>query len=148
MKVILLQNIPGTGERGEVKNVADGFAQNFLFKKGLARVATKEAITKLESQVKKKVKQAEVDLKDQQKVASKIDGSEIEISSKVSEAGTLYAAITTNRIVQEIKNQLGAQIKSKQIKLKIPIKEMGEYGVKISFDHGLEAELRVVVSPE
>ena len=148
MKVILLQNIPGTGERGEVKNVADGFAHNFLFKKGLARVATKEAVTKMEHMAKKKIRLAELDLKDKQKSASKIDGSEIEISGKVSETGTLYAAVTANKIVQEIKNQLGTQVLSKQVRLKNPIKEAGEYNIKISLDHGLEAELRVIVSPQ
>ena len=118
MKVILLQDIQGTGKRGETKNVADGYARNFLLKKGLAQAATKDALTKMETQHKKQVQEAESDLQQQQKTAGKLDGGEIEILSKVTESGTLYAAISVSKIVQEIKNQLGISIKLKQVFIK------------------------------
>ncbi len=148
MKVLFLQDIPGSGKKGDVKDVSDGYARNFLLKKGLARIATKNAVTKMETDVKKQVKFAEEDLSIQQSSAGKLDGIEIEMSGKVSDAGTLYASIGAGKIVEAIKKQTGVLIKQKQLKINKQIKEVGEYDVVVQFDHGLESDLRVIVSPE
>ena len=148
MKVIFLQDIQGTGKKGEVKNVADGYARNFLLKKSLARIATKNAVTKMETEVKKKVESSEEDLVEQQGAASKLDGAEIEIKGKVCDGGTLYAAISAKKIVEIIKKQFGVVIKQKQLKIKNQIKEIGDHDIVIQFEHGLESDLRVIVSSE
>ena len=148
MKIILLQNVPGTGQKGDIKEVTDGYARNFLLKKNLARAATADVVDKIEVQEKKKAKMMEKELKDSQKVTSKIDGSEIEIIVKTSGGGTLYSAVGAGKIAQEIKKQLGSTVKPGQIELKKAIKECGEFEVKIKFPHGLEADLRVRVSEE
>ena len=88
----------------------------------------------------------EQELKANQKKASQIDGEEIEIKVKASATGTLYSAIGSAKIVEEIKKQIKSNIKSEQVVLNKPIKEIGEYKIKIKFGHGLEAELRVIVS--
>ena len=148
MKVIFLQDIQGTGKKGEVKNVADGYERNFWLKKGLASTATKNAVTKMETEVKKKVESSEEDLVEQQGAASKLDGAEIEIKGKVSDGGTLYAAISAKKIVEIIKKQFGVVIKQKQLKIKNQIKEIGDHDIVIQFEHGLESDLRVIVSSE
>lgn len=145
MKVILLQNIPGTGQKGEVKNVANGYARNFLFKKGLARQATGALIKELELQRKKEIKTAEKELSENQKLASSLDGREIEIKAKTSEGGKLYAAISANDIAKEIKIQLGREVDSKKIEIGNPIKEVGEHKVRVLLDHGIEADLKVTI---
>ncbi|OIO18294.1 MAG: 50S ribosomal protein L9 [Candidatus Magasanikbacteria bacterium CG_4_10_14_0_8_um_filter_32_14] len=148
MKVIFLKDIKGTAKKGDIKEVSDGYARNFLIKKGLVSIATDFELNKLASQDKKKAKQMEAELESQQKVAGRLDGEEIEIIAKVSNSGTLYAAITVAKLVQTIKKQLSVTVKPEQIKLKEPIKDVGEYDVHISFNHGLEANIRVIVSQE
>jgi large subunit ribosomal protein L9 len=146
MKVILLKDVPGTGRKGEIKQVADGYARNFLIKKNLARVATTEVVGKIVAKEEKIVKTNKKELQESQKNASKLDGREIEIIEKASEEGNLYAAVNANKIVKEVKKQLGVDIKSKQVKIETPIKELGEHEVCLTFSQGLEADLRVIVS--
>lgn len=148
MKVVLLKDIPGTGKKGEIKEVADGYARNFLLKQNLAKVASKEIMAELKAREEKIKRQMERELKENQETASKVDGAEIEIKGKASNAGTLYSAISAEKIAQEVKKQLGVNLKTEQIVIKSPIKEAGEQKVLIRFGHGLEAELRVIVSAE
>ena len=126
MKVIFLKDVKGTAKKGETKEVSDGYARNFLMKQGLATMATDIELRKLENQTKKKTKQMEAELEFQQKVASRLDGEEIEIITKVSNSGTLYAAINSAKLTQAIKKQLSVTVKSDQIKLKEPIKDVGD----------------------
>lgn len=146
MKIILLQDVKGTGKKGEIKDVADGFARNFLFQKKLARLASREALVDLKAQEEKLKKQMERELHESQETAAKLDGVEIEISAKTSETGTLYSAINSLKIVQEVKKNFGLVIKPEQVVITKPIKELGEHKVLIKFPHGLEAEVDVVIS--
>jgi len=148
MKIIFLKDVKGSGKRGEIKEVADGYARNFLIKKGLARMASSKAIKDLDLQIKKVKKVSEQELLDAQRFAGQLDGAMVEINGKVSMEGTLYAAIGGAKIVKAIKDQHGLDIKSKQIYISGAIKEAGEHIVRIKFGHGLEAELTVSVSEE
>lgn len=147
MKIILLQDIKGTGKKGEIKEVADGYARNFLLKKGLAKVATGVAVQEVKIQAEKKKKQNLGELKDSQNITSRLDGVEVEIKAKASEAGVLYAAVGSKKLIEAFKSQYGVEVKLKQMVFD-PIKELGEHKVKLEFGHGLEAELTVVVSVE
>lgn len=145
MKVILLKNVPGTGNAGDVKEVADGFARNFLLKKNLAKLATEKGVDDLKAAENKRKKEMERDLKENQKKASMIDGEHIDIMANVNDKGILYAAVNSDEIVKTIKKILKIDIKSEQINIKKPIKELGEHSVLIEFGHGLEAELNLTV---
>lgn len=146
MKVLLLQDIKGTGSKGQILEVSDGYARNFLLPKNLAKIASKELINQSRQSEEREIKLMEQELKANQKKASQIDGREIEIKAKASATGTLYSAIGSAKIVEEIKKQIKSNVKSEQIVLSKPIKEIGEHKVKIKFGHGLEAELQVTVS--
>lgn len=146
MKVILLKDVQGTGRRGEVKTVADGYARNFLIKKGLAKMASDNALKQLKASEDKARKKNEQDLKMSQKLAEKLDGQQIEIAEKVSDGGTLYAAVSADVIVQAIKKQLGAVVQAAQVRFANPVKETGDHDITIEFGHGLEADLTVSVS--
>src|SRR3989339_1323589 len=122
MKVIFLKDVKGTAKKGEIKEVSDGYARNFLMKQGLATMATDTELKKLESQAKKKTKQMESELESLQKMAGRLDGAEIEIFAKTSNSGTLYAAITSDKLASAIKKQLSIKVKPEQIKLKEPLK--------------------------
>lgn len=146
MKVILLKDVQGTGKKGETKEVADGFARNFLIKQNLAEQATADALATLKAQEEKKRRDMEKELSDSQVAAGRIDGAEIEIIIKASDNGTLYSAIGANKIADAIQRQLGVKITPNQVILGKAIKEYGERQVLIKFPHGLEANLRVTVS--
>ena len=147
MRVILLQDVEKVGKKYEVKNVAPGFARNFLISKGLAKPATKEALIWLETQKEIAAKKSEEDLKKAQGLASSIDGQEVIIPVKVGEEKQLFESITPQKISEKLK-EMGFKIKKDQINLKAPIKELGEFPVKIQFEHNLEAEVKVIVVPE
>ena len=147
MRIILLQDVENLGKKYEVKEVADGYARNFLIPKGLAKIATKENLKWLENQKEIEVKKAEEELKKVQEIATNIDGQEIIISVKVGEEGQLFESITSQKIYEKLK-ELGFEIKKSQIDLPEPIKELGEYPVKIKFEHNLEAEIKIIVVEE
>lgn len=147
MKVILLKDIENIGKKGEVKNVANGYARNFLFPKNLAKIATKEAIGELEKQKELEEKKAEEELKATQEIVKKVDGLEIEMPVKVDEQGKLYGSINEVEI-SKILTDKRFDIKKKQIKIPQPIKEIGEHQITILFDHNLEAEIKIIVTEE
>ena len=147
MRVILLQDIENLGKKYDVKEVADGYARNFLIPKGLAKPATEEALKWLETQKEAEAKKAEEELKMVQERATAIDGQEVIIPVKIGEDGQLFESITSQKISEKLK-ELGFEIKKTQIDLSEPIKELGEFPVKIKFEHNLEAEIRIIVTEE
>ncbi len=144
MKVILMKDVPGLGRRYDIKEVKDGYALNRLFPDKLAQPATKEAIEWLETQKEAIALQAEDNLKEIQSLVTAIDGSEVELEVKVGNKGQLFESITSNKIANKIK-EMGHDISRNQIILEKPIKETGEFPVKIKFDHNLEAEINLIV---
>ncbi len=147
MRIILLQNVKNLGEKYEVKEVKDGFARNFLIPKGLAKPATKQNLEWLENQKETEIKKAEEELKKTQERAEAIDGHEIIIPVKVGEDNQLFESITSQKISEKLK-ELGFEVKKDQIIMEEPIKELGEFPIKISFRHNLEIEIRLIISPE
>ncbi len=147
MKVILLQDVEELGKRHEVKEVKNGYARNFLIPQGLAKIATDKALEGLKIQKEAGEEKAEQALKTTQEVASTLDGQEVIISVKVGEDGQLFESINVQKIFDELK-KMGFNIKKNQIDLAEPIKELGEFPVKIKFDHNLEPEITIVVSEE
>lgn len=148
MKVIFLKDVLGTGKKGEIKEVADGYARNFLINKKLAEQVTAEMLETIKVQEEKRKRDMEKELVESQKIAEKIESSEIRIKSRASDSGTLYSAIGSNNIADEIRKQLGIELLPKQIILKKGIKEFGERDVVIRLPHGLEANLHVIVSKQ
>ncbi len=147
MKVILLKDIDKLGKKYEIKEVKDGYARNFLIPKGLVKPATKETLKWLEIQKEIEAKKAEEELKKIQEIASAIDGQEVTIPVKVGEEGQLFESITAPKILEKLK-ELGFEIKKSQLDLPAPIKELGEFPVKIHFEHNLEAEIKLIVIEE
>ena len=147
MKVILLKTIENLGKKYEIKEVKDGYARNFLIPKGLAKKAEKEALLWLETQKEAQAQKAEEELKKAQGLASAIDGQEVIIPVKIGEEGQLFESITSQKILEKVK-ELGFEIKKIQLDLEEPIKELGEFPVKIKFEHNLEAEIKVIVTKE
>jgi large subunit ribosomal protein L9 len=116
-----------------------------LIPQGLVKIATDKALEWLKIQKEAGEKKAEQALKTIQEIASTLDGQEVIISVKVGEDGQLFESISVQKIFDELK-KMGFNVKKKQIDLVEPIKELGEFPVKIKFDHNLEPEITIVVS--
>jgi large subunit ribosomal protein L9 len=131
MKVILLKTIPQTGHKYDVINVADGFAMNSLFPKGLAEVATPKALARLE--VLKKTEEVEKKVREDLLLMNfkQIDGITLEFTGKASDKGHLFAGIHKNEIIALLKEQDRLDISAEYIELDKAIKEVGEYKIPV-----------------
>jgi len=147
MRVVLLQDVENLGRKYDIKEVKDGYGRNFLIAKGLAKPATKEVLKWAEIQKEIEARRVEEELKKVQEMASAIDGQEIIIQVKIGEENQLFESITSQKIAEKLK-ELGFEIKKNQIDLKEPIKELGEFPVKVRLEHNLEVEIKVVVVEE
>ncbi len=147
MKVILLKDVEGLGKKYEIKEVKEGYARNFLFPKKLARIADETALKWLEIQKEIQAKKAEEELKKTEEKVAKVDGIEVFLPVKVNKEGKLFSKITQKTIADKLK-EMGHDIKKDQVVLPEPIKELGEFPVKLKFEHNLEAEIRVIVTSE
>lgn len=147
MKVILLKDIDNIGKKYEIKVVKDGYARNFLIPNGLVERASKSAILKIEEFKKTETKKDEKQLIEIQKCASELDGQEIEFLVKTGEDGQLFEAINSLKIVKKLK-EMGFEIKKEQIALDKPIKELGEFSVKINLEHQLESKILLIIEAD
>ncbi len=147
MKVILLKDIEKLGKRLDVKDVKKGYARNYLIPNDLARPVTKETLEWLSIQKEITQKKQEDELKKTQALVAEIDGRELSFSMKVGDKGQLFESLTAQKIKDALKEE-GFEILKEQIQLKEPIKELGEFSVKINFDHNLESVIKVVIVEE
>jgi len=147
MKVILLKDVEKLGKKGDIKEVADGYARNFLIPEKLVALASKSEIAKIEAQKEIEAKQAEKELARYQEIATQMDGLELEISVKIDEEGKLFGAINANQISEKLQEK-GFEIKKGQVKLEESIKETGEHEVTVELPHNLEAKVKVIVTEE
>lgn len=147
MRIILLQDVKDLGKKNEVKDVKDGYARNFLVPKGLVKAADKKGLEWLAAQKETEEKKAEEELKKFQETASQMDGLEVVVPVKIGEQGQLFKKIDIQDIFEKLK-ELGFDIKKQKIELAQPIEELGEFPVKIKFEHNLESEITVIVTEE
>jgi large subunit ribosomal protein L9 len=147
MKIILIKDVEKLGKRYEVKEVASGHARNYLIPRGLAIQASKKLLEWAETQRDIKEKKAEEKLKKVSDIVSEIDGLEIEIPVKVGKEEQLFEKVSQQKILESLK-ELGFKVKKSQIELEKPLEEIGEFPVKIKFEHNLEAEIKVIITEE
>lgn len=146
MKVILLKDVKNLGKKGESKEVADGFARNFLFPQKMAELATEAARQKNQLAMEKNIQAQEEALKKIQELAENLAGSEIVIQAKEKE-GKLFGAISKKKIIKELEKK-GAFIEEKAILMDETIKETGDYEVKVELGHGIEAVFNLRIEGE
>ena len=146
MKVILLKKVPELGDAGEIKEVAIGYARNFLLPQGLAQEATAQAIAIISAQQTKKAKEAEQDLVATEKLAAQLEGQVVEIAAKANEQGSLYAAVPPTKIAAALKAK-GFVVEAEMIQAE-HLKELGEQEVVINLAHRLEAKITLIINSE
>lgn len=147
MKVILLKDVPKLGRKYEVKEATPGHVRNLLLPKGLVKEATPEALEWLELQKEMQRTRDEEALKKAQERASMLDDLEVVILMKVGEEGQLFESVTPQKVAERLK-EMDIEVKKSQIQIDAPIKETGEFEVKVKLDHNLEAQLRVIVQEQ
>ena len=144
MKVILLKQMKSLGQEGDVVEVSDGHARNFLFPQNLAVSATPEALRVKKEREAQQKQAVHKELSRFGDLAARLDGFELTIQQKMNEHGTFYAAVTEQQIADELKKNKFTGFDKHMITIPQPIKEPGETVVNVSFPHGFEAEIRVV----
>lgn len=145
MKIILNQSIGGLGRIGEVVNVADGYARNYLVPKGLAVTATKGAVKDWDHKRAALVKKEAQMRADAQAIADALQEKAVVIEAKVGEAGKLYGSITSKEIKEAVLEQLKIEVDRKKIELEHGLKETGEHQVAVKVGSGINATVTVSV---
>lgn len=146
MKVIFLQNIKGVAQIGDIKNVSDGYARNFLIPKNLAKPVTAE--TEKQAEILKKKRELEnlTNKESAAELAKTLEGLVLELTEDANEEGHLYGSVNAKMIAEELaKNKI--KIKEDLINLPEPIKTMGEHEVEIELHPEVKTKIKVKVSP-
>lgn len=148
MQVVLLQDVPKIGKKGDIINVAEGYARNYLFPRNLASPASegklKEISTQRKTQADKKSKQED----QARELAAKISDLTVKLRAKVGDAGRLFGAISNKDIADGLKSQHGFDIDKKKIVLKDPIKTLGSHKIAIKIHPVAQAEITVEVTAD
>ncbi len=144
MKVIFLKDVPKVGQKYEIKNIADGYARNFLLPKGLVEIVTDKTVARIELLKKSEEVEREVQKKLLLKNIEDLDGIRIVMKEKANEKGHLFAGIHPKELVKEIKKQTRLEIEPDSIELEKPIRELGEHAISADV-HGKKAKFILVV---
>ncbi len=145
MKVIFTQDVKGSGKKGELKEVSDGYARNMLLKKGLAVEATPENINHLKGQQASAQHKVDVEKAAAQENKSKLDGKTVVIKAKAGTGGRLFGSVTAAQVAQAVAEQFGCKIDKKKITLKTEIKAFGAFTAEIRLYSGISASVTVDV---
>ena len=148
MKVILLGEIKGKGGEGDVVDVAQGYAENYLFPKKLAVAATKGNLKQLDERRNNIAKREAVRLADANALKDAIDGKSVTVDAKVGDEGILFGSVTSTMVADAINAQLGVEIDRKRVELGKPIKAAGTHPVVVSLYREIRATVNVLVGVE
>ncbi len=147
MRVIVLQNMKGFGRMGDVKNVSDGYARNFLFPRKIAKLATDAALKEVDSLKKKLEMTAQLE----REGAAKLEDAVLEFVRKATKTGKIYSAVTREDIAETLSKQSGLKVEPDSVNLEEHgghIKQLGEHLIKIQLTPEVTAEVKVKISQE
>ena len=148
MKVILTQDVRGKGKKGQMIEAAEGYARNFLLPKGMAVLATADAVNTMNLQAKAKAK-ADAEAKAAAlEIAEKLKNCQVKIAAKGGEGGKLFGAVTGKEIAAALKEQYGMDVDSKKLVLDQPIKTFGSFEIKAKLGFEISGTVYVLVTEE
>ena len=145
MKVILLADVKGKGKKGELCNVSDGYARNFLFPKNLAVEADNAAMSELKGKQESAEHHKKEEIAAAKALAEKLNGKTVTLSAKAGANGKLFGSITSKEIAAEIEKEYGIAVDRKKMSV-ADIKNFGEYSAEIKFLNGISAKINVKVA--
>ncbi|GIO85507.1 50S ribosomal protein L9 [Paenibacillus faecis] len=147
MKVIFLQDVKGQGKKGEIKNVSEGYAQNFLIPRGLVRPATEGNVKTLEQQTAAEVKRKEKEKEEAIELGKKLEEVTVTLKAKAGEGGRLFGAITSKQVAEALE-KTGIKIDKRKIEMHEPIRTLGVTQVPVKLHPEVKSTFKVQVTEE
>ena len=145
MKVILSADVRGQGKKGEMKEVSDGYARNYLLPRGLAVAATQDNLNAMKLRDAARKRQIELEKAAAQENAKKLEGIIVKVKAKAGDSGRLFGAVTSKEISDALAQQHGIEIEKNKIVQAEPIKSFGSYDVKCKFGYEISGVIHVLV---
>ena len=148
MQVILKEDVQGSGKKGDLVKVSDGYAKNFLIKRGLAIQATPAALNEYKAQQAAQATRETRDRKAAEELAKSLEGKSVKIAAKAGDSGKLFGSVTAKEVAAEIQSQLGVETDKRKVSLESDIKAHGTYTAEVKLYPGVVAKVFVVVKDE
>ena len=148
MKIILIEDVKALGKKGEIVNVNDGYARNFILPKKLGLEATGKNLNDLKLQKANEEKVAQQQLDDAKELAKKLEAGKVELAIKMGEGGRAFGSVSSKEIAAAVKTQMGYEVDKKKIQLKDSIKTLGTHTVPVKLHAKVTAQLKVIVTEE
>ena len=148
MKVVLLEDLPGKGKAGEIKEVSKGYARNFLLPHGLALVATPTVIKQVESRLEGERLEESIDRDKLVELAQQIEGREIRFKARMGAGERLFGSITAADVAEELSQAIGSVIDKKKIDIEKSLRKTGSYEVAVKLASDLNPQITVVIEEE
>ena len=145
MKVILLADVKGCGKKGELVNVSDGYARNFLLPRKVAKEANAQAMNELKNHEESVRFKMETEKKAAEEAAAAINGKTVKIVAKAGQGGRLFGAVTAKEIAEQLKVSFGCDIDKRKIVLNGDIKAFGTYECEVKLYNGISAKIKAMV---
>jgi len=148
MKIVLLEDVPGRGKAGEIKEVSKGYAKNFLLPRGLALVATSTVIKQVESRLEREKLEGSIDREKLVELAQQIEGREIRLKARMGAGERLFGSITTANVAEELSRAIGSVIDKRKIDIEKPFRQTGSYEVAVKLASDIKPKITVVIEEE
>jgi len=148
MKVVLLEDLPGKGKAGEIKEVSKGYARHFLLPRGLALVATPTVIKQVESSLEKEKLEESIDRDKLVELAQQIEGKEIRFKARMGAGERLFGSITAADVAEELSRVIGSVIDKKKIDIEKSLRKTGSYEVAVKLATDINPQITVVIEEE
>ena len=148
MKVVLLEDIPGKGKAGEIKEVRKGYAKNFLLPRGLALIATPTVMKQVESRLEKAKLEESIDRERLVELAQQIEGKEIRFKARIGAGERLFGSITAADVAEELSRTIGSVVDKKKIDIEKAFRQAGSYEIAVKLASDIKPKITVVIEEE
>lgn len=148
MKVVLMADVKGSGKKGELVTVSDGYARNYLFPRNLAKEANAQAMNELRNREESIRFKIETEKKNAQQTADAINGKTVKLTAKAGQGGRLFGAVTAKEIAEELKRSFHVEVDKRKIDLDNDIKAFGTYECEVKLYNGITAKIYAMVSEQ
>lgn len=148
MRVLLKSDVKGLGAAGELKEVADGYARNYLIPRGLAVPATEAVLKEVEARRQARARRVAHEQEEARRLAERIAAQPVVVAVKAGEKGRLYGAVTAADVAEALARQIGQPVDKRKVDLAEPIRHLGTYQVAVEVARGVDARVTVEVRPE
>jgi large subunit ribosomal protein L9 len=148
MKVVLLEDLPGKGRAGQIREVNKGYAKNFLFPRGLALVATPAVIKQVESRLEKEKLEESLDREKLLELAERIEGTEIHLKARMGAEERLFGSVTAADVAEALSQSISSVVDKKKIDMEKPLRRAGSYEVAVKLASDIKPQITVVIEEE